>query len=100
MPAESSSFAGLRVASFESRRAEEMARMIARCGGVALVSPSMREVPLQRNQAAIDFANRLITGQIDVIIFLTQWRKGGKNCDNNDFHFQGIICFAPLREYS
>lgn len=31
----------------------------------------MREVPLERNQAAIDFANRLITGRIDVVIFLT-----------------------------
>ena len=48
-----------------------MERMIAKRGGVPLVSPSMREVPLERNQAAIDFANRLITGQIDVIIFLT-----------------------------
>ena len=31
----------------------------------------MSEVPLAHNQAAIDFANRLITGQIDVVIFLT-----------------------------
>jgi uroporphyrinogen decarboxylase len=64
-------FAGLRVASFESRRADDMARMIAKKGGVPLVSPSMREVPLAHNQSAIDFANRLITGQVDVIIFLT-----------------------------
>ncbi|MEX2307655.1 MAG: uroporphyrinogen decarboxylase [Pirellulales bacterium] len=48
-----------------------MARMIAKRGGVPAVSPSMREVPMERNQAAIDFANRLITGGIDVIIFLT-----------------------------
>jgi uroporphyrinogen decarboxylase len=45
--------------------------MIVKKGGVPLVSPSMREVPLTHNQAAIDFANRLITGQIDVVIFLT-----------------------------
>jgi uroporphyrinogen decarboxylase len=64
-------FDGLRVAAFESRRADEMTRMIAKGGGVPLVSPSMREVALDRNQAAIDFANRLITGRIDVIIFLT-----------------------------
>src|SRR4029077_9024580 len=31
----------------------------------------MREVALDRNQAAIDFANRLITGGIDVVIFFT-----------------------------
>ncbi len=65
------SFAGLRVAAFESRRAQEMERMIAKRGGVPSVSPSMREVSIERNQAAIDFANRLITGRIDVIIFLT-----------------------------
>ncbi len=45
--------------------------MIAKRAGVPFVSPSMREVALERNQAAIDFANRLITGRIDVVVFLT-----------------------------
>jgi uroporphyrinogen decarboxylase len=45
--------------------------MIARFGGVPFVSPSMREVSVGHNRAAIDFANRLITGGIDVVIFLT-----------------------------
>ncbi len=71
MPIDSSSFAGLRVASFESRRADEMANLIAKRGGEPFVSPSMREVALDRNDAAIDFANRLITGGIDVVIFMT-----------------------------
>ena len=35
-------FAGLRVAGFESRRAEEMAAMVARFGGLPSISPSMR----------------------------------------------------------
>jgi uroporphyrinogen decarboxylase len=68
---ETATFAGLRVASFESRRSDDMQRLIAKRGGQAFVSPSMREVALERNQAAIDFANRLITGRIDVIIFMT-----------------------------
>jgi uroporphyrinogen decarboxylase len=59
------------VAAFESRRAEDMERLIAKRGGIPLVSPSMREVALERNQAAVDFANRLITGGVDVVIFLT-----------------------------
>ncbi|MEX2317531.1 MAG: uroporphyrinogen decarboxylase [Pirellulales bacterium] len=71
MTATSASFAGLRVAAFESRRADDIARLVAKHGGVPFVSPSLREVPLARNQAAVDFANRLITGQIDVIVFLT-----------------------------
>lgn len=64
-------FSKLRVAAFESRRAEEMQRMIERFDGTAHVSPSMREVLVEEDRPAIDFANRLITGQIDLVIFLT-----------------------------
>jgi uroporphyrinogen decarboxylase len=71
MSAPSPDFSGLRVAALESRMADEMARLIERLGGVASVSPSMREVPLEDSAEAIDFANRLITGQVDLVIFMT-----------------------------
>jgi len=71
MTNDSPSLAGLRVASLESRRADDIARLIERFGGQAFVSPSMREVPIDENREAIDFAHRLITGGIDVMIFLT-----------------------------
>jgi len=71
MPHSAASFTQMRVAAFESRRATEMARLIERNEGVALVSPSMREVAVAEDRGAIDFANRLITGQVDVVIFLT-----------------------------
>src|SRR2546421_12857757 len=64
-------FAGLRVAAFESRRAEEMVALIERMGGKPSVSPSMREVPIERNPEAIDFANRLMTGQVETVLFMT-----------------------------
>lgn len=64
-------FAGLRVAAFESRRAVEMQRLIERFGGRPAVSPSMREVPVGDSREAIDFGHRLISGQIDVVLFLT-----------------------------
>lgn len=64
-------FANLRVAAFESRRAQDMTRLIERNEGIALVSPSMREVAVDEDRPTIDFANRLITGQVDAIIFLT-----------------------------
>ena len=64
-------FSGLRVAAFESRRAAEMESLIARFGGVPSVSPSLREVPIEENREAIDFAHRVLTGQIDIIIFMT-----------------------------
>ncbi len=68
---DTSSFSGLRVAAFESRRAAEMTRLIERLAGDPFVSPSMREVAVDEDRPVIDFANRLITGQVDVVIFLT-----------------------------
>ena len=64
-------FDGLRVAAFETRRADDMVRLIEKSGGVAHVSASMQEVAVEENRPAIDFANRVITGQIDVVIFMT-----------------------------
>lgn len=64
-------FCGLRIASLESRRADDMARLISRHKGVAHVSPSMREVAIKPNRHAIDFAYRVITGQIGAVIFMT-----------------------------
>ncbi len=65
------SLKGLRVAAFESRRAHEIARLISRFGGVAHVSPSLREAPLAEDTVAAEFAHRLIVGEISVVIFLT-----------------------------
>lgn len=48
-----------------------MQRLIERNHGVPLVSPSMREVAVDEDRPSIDFANRLITGQVDVVVFLT-----------------------------
>ncbi len=71
MSSPTASFNQLRVASFESRRADDVARMIERFGGVPLVSPSMREIPVGEDRSVVDFAHRLITGQIEVVILLT-----------------------------
>jgi len=66
-------FAGLRVVAFESRMAAEVATMIERRGGVAIIAPAMREVPLEDNHAALDFADRLLAGknEFEVVIFMT-----------------------------
>ncbi len=64
-------FQGLQVASLESRRADDMARLIERHGGIPHVSPSMREVPIEPNRPAIDFAYRLMTGHIGTVILMT-----------------------------
>src|SRR5580704_17142429 len=63
--------AGLRVLSLESRRAPEMAKLIANYGGTAIVAPSMQEVPLASHMEALDFVRALVEGRIDMVIFLT-----------------------------
>lgn len=68
---EKSSFNGLAVAALESRRHEDMERLIRKHGGQPFVSPSMREVPIEENREAIDFAYRVITGEINIVVFLT-----------------------------
>ena len=65
------SFAGLQVIAFESRRAAEMARLIVNRGGVPFVAPSMREMPLEQNDEAFAFAERLFAGEFDMAILLT-----------------------------
>src|ERR1700732_3663521 len=64
-------FNGMRVVAFESRMAAETRTLIERLGGRAIIAPSMREVPLEDNHAALDFAARLIAGELDVVIFMT-----------------------------
>lgn len=71
MPKPVSNFQGLRIASLESRRADDMHRLIERIGGVPFVSPSMREVPIEPNRIAIDFAYRLMTGHVSIVILMT-----------------------------
>ena len=65
------SFAGKRVLSFESRRANETAELIRRHNGVPISAPSMREVPIENNESAFRFAHRLFEGEFDMMIFLT-----------------------------
>ncbi len=64
-------FEGLRVLSLESRRATEMAKLIETYAGVAIVAPSMREVPLETNTDAQAFTRKLLGGEFDAAIFLT-----------------------------
>jgi uroporphyrinogen-III synthase len=64
-------FDGLRVVSFESRRATEMGELIRKQGGDPFIAPSMREAPIENNLEAFEFAERLFRGDFDLMIFLT-----------------------------
>ncbi len=64
-------FRGLRVVAFESRMAAEMSRLILSHGGVPVMAPSMREIPLEQNREALAFGERLLAGDHDILIALT-----------------------------
>ena len=66
-----STFGGLRVLALESRRAPEIAKLIANLGGVPIIAPSVREVALESNQEALEFVRRLAAGQLDMVVFTT-----------------------------
>jgi uroporphyrinogen-III synthase len=65
------SLQGLKVVSFESRRAKEMVELVRRYGGDPMVAPSMREIPLHENRAALDLLPQLESGQVDLLILMT-----------------------------
>lgn len=64
-------FRGLRVLSLESRRSVEVAKLIRTYGGEPFLVPCMREVPLESNTEALEFAHRLIRGDFDLVVFFT-----------------------------
>jgi uroporphyrinogen-III synthase len=51
--------------------AAEITRLIERHGGNPLVTPALREIPLDDNSAALKFGDRLMTEQVDMLILLT-----------------------------
>ena len=57
--------------AFESRRAKEIAILIQKSGGEAIVAPSVREVPVEDNTQAFEFAERLFAGEFDMMVLLT-----------------------------
>ncbi len=65
------SFKGLRVLSLESRRAKEVEKLIRTYGGEAIVVPAMREVGLESNEEALEFAAGLLRSEFDLVVFLT-----------------------------
>jgi uroporphyrinogen-III synthase len=64
-------FNGLRVLSFESRRAKEIALLITNNGGVPMIAPSTREVPDGPNDAEQQLIRGILAEQFDALIFMT-----------------------------
>jgi uroporphyrinogen-III synthase len=64
-------FGALRVLSLEARRAVETTKLIRTYGGEPLSAPAMREIPLESNRPVLEFAEALISGAFDLVIFTT-----------------------------
>ena len=45
--------------------------LILKQGGEPVEAPALREIPIGDNPAAIAFADRLVAGEFDLVIFLT-----------------------------
>jgi uroporphyrinogen-III synthase len=61
----------IRVVSLESRQAAAMVRLLERHGCEPISAPSMREVPLSDQEEAFGFGERLLAGDVDVLVLLT-----------------------------
>src|SRR5439155_11963170 len=64
-------FAGLRVLSLESRRAELMEQIIRRHGGDPFVAPSVKEIPFEQHDEVFRWAERLFAGDFDMVVLMT-----------------------------
>jgi uroporphyrinogen-III synthase len=64
-------FSGIIVATFEARLATAMADLIRKQGGTPLAAPALREIPIDDNADIFNFADHLIAGDFDVVIFET-----------------------------
>jgi uroporphyrinogen-III synthase len=48
-----------------------MAALISRQNGVPLIAPAMREIPLEENPAAFEFAEVLLARRLNAVVFMT-----------------------------
>lgn len=64
-------FNGLRVLSFESRRAKEIAQLVKNNGGLPMLAPSTREVPEGPNEDELKLIHGILDQHFDAVIFMT-----------------------------
>ena len=61
----------VRLVSLESRRASDLAGLLDRAGFEVFEAPSMQEVPLADQTAAIVFAGRMVAPDYDLLVLMT-----------------------------
>jgi len=63
--------AGLRIVSFESRRARDLGLLIRQSGGEVRYAPALREIPLADESGIVEFGGQLFAGACDALVLFT-----------------------------
>lgn len=61
----------MRIVSFESRRAHDLASLLRRSGGEVVYAPALREIPRADEPGILEFGGRLESGECDALMLLT-----------------------------
>lgn len=64
-------FGGLRIISLESRRADLVVDLVRKQGGECFNAPSVRELPLEKNESCVRLAQDLVDDQYDALVLTT-----------------------------
>ncbi len=62
---------GYKLVAFESRLSDTVRQLVEKYGGELLAAPAMQEVPLEKNEAVLQFGERLRAGEVDMLICMT-----------------------------
>ncbi len=62
---------GFSFVCFESRQADILRQVLEKNGASVFSAPSVQEIPYEQNPEAFDFAEKLLAGKIDAVIFMT-----------------------------
>jgi uroporphyrinogen-III synthase len=65
------SLAGLKIVSFESRRADVVENLVRQQGGDCFNAPSVRERPIETDEECLRFVNAVIRGEYEAVLFTT-----------------------------
>lgn len=71
LPSAVAPLSGYSFVCFESRQADILSQVLEKNGATVFSAPSVQEIPYEQNPEAFDFAEKLLAGKIDLVVFMT-----------------------------